>query len=190
MSPTFLLGKYDCSSPNGYGKARVKGPFLTTTDISCGKFIYRMWLNEPMRRFWLVSEDSDSLIEKVGAMSKHRFGHLEIPLQRVHTELTNVCDFNCRFCLKSEMKRPFGFMETDLAKGVITEISSNHICEKITLHIMGEPTIHPDFFEILDHPESVGVKVGLTMNGGAWRQYGQTPPGLRPPSDRCFAAAP
>jgi molybdenum cofactor biosynthesis enzyme MoaA len=84
------------------------------------------------------------------AMSKHRFGHIEIPLQRVHIELTNVCDFNCCFCPKSEMKRPFGFMETDLAKGVITEIGSNHICEKITLHIMGEPTIHPDFFEILE----------------------------------------
>lgn len=100
------------------------------------------------------------------AMSKHRFGHIEIPLQRVHIELTNVCDFNCCFCPKSEMKRPFGFMETDLAKGVITEIGSNHICEKITLHIMGEPTIHPDFFEILEHAESVGVKVGLTTNGG------------------------
>lgn len=31
---------------------------------------------------------------------------------------------------------------------------------------MGKPTIHPDFFEILEHAESVGVKVGLTTNGG------------------------
>lgn len=32
--------------------------------------------------------------------------------------------------------------------------------------VMGEPTIHPDFFEILEHAESVGLKVGLTTNGG------------------------
>jgi MoaA/NifB/PqqE/SkfB family radical SAM enzyme len=98
-------------------------------------------------------------------MSKNRFGHIEIPLERVHIELTNVCDFNCQFCPKSEMKRPYGFMETDLAKRAMSEIASNRICEKITLHIMGEPTIHADFFEILDHAKSLGVKVGLTTNG-------------------------
>jgi sulfatase maturation enzyme AslB (radical SAM superfamily) len=70
-------------------------------------------------------------------MSKNRFGHIEIPLERVHIELTNVCDFNCQFCPKSEMKRPYGFMETDVAKRAITEIASNRICEKITLHIKG-----------------------------------------------------
>ena len=98
-------------------------------------------------------------------MSRHRFGHVEIPLKRVHIELTNVCDLNCAFCPKSVMKRPYGFMDTELAKSLITELGSNNICEKITLHTMGEPTIHRDFFDILQYAESVGVKVGLTTNG-------------------------
>ncbi|MBW2039796.1 MAG: radical SAM protein [Deltaproteobacteria bacterium] len=99
-------------------------------------------------------------------MSKERFGHIEIPLKRIHIELTNICDFNCVFCPKSVMKRPYGSMETDLAKRLITEIGSSRICEKITFHVMGEPTLHPDFFEILEHAESKRVKVGLTTNGG------------------------
>ena len=98
-------------------------------------------------------------------MSGVSFGHIEIPLKRVHIELTNVCDFNCAFCPKSVMKRPYGFMATTLAKRVIAELGSNNICEKITLHVMGEPTLHPNFFDILRHAESVGVNVGLTTNG-------------------------
>jgi len=101
-----------------------------------------------------------------GFMNKKKFGHIEIPLQRVHIELTNICDFNCVFCPKSEMKRPYGYMDTALAKRIITEIKENNICEKITFHVMGEPTLHPDFFEILSYAQDSGVKVGLTTNGG------------------------
>lgn len=95
-----------------------------------------------------------------------KFGHVEVPLKRVHIELTNVCDFNCVFCPKSEMKRPYGYMETALAKRIITEIKENNISEKITFHVMGEPTLHRDFFEILSHARDLGMKVGLTTNGG------------------------
>jgi len=97
---------------------------------------------------------------------RQRFGHIEIPLQRVHIELTNVCDFNCLFCPKSEMKRRYGYMDSDLARRIISEIRENNICEKITFHVMGEPTLHPDFFGILSYAIEKGVKVGLTTNGG------------------------
>lgn len=97
---------------------------------------------------------------------KRKFGHIEIPLKRVHIELTNICDFNCVFCPKSEMKRPYGYMDTGLAKRIITEIGSNGICDKITFHVMGEPTLHKDFFEILSHACAENVRVGLTTNGG------------------------
>jgi len=98
-------------------------------------------------------------------MEKRRFGHIEIPLKRVHIELTNVCDFNCLFCPKSLMKRPFGYMDRGLAGRIIDEIAQNGICEKVTFHVMGEPTLHPHFFDILGYALEKGVKVGLTTNG-------------------------
>ncbi|MFC1814341.1 radical SAM/SPASM domain-containing protein [Thermodesulfobacteriota bacterium] len=107
-------------------------------------------------------------------MGKKYYGHVEVPLQRVHIELTNVCEFNCVFCPKAEMKRPNGFMKTDLAKRIITEIGANGVCHKITFHVMGEPTLHPDFFEILEHAQNEKVRVGLTTNGvGLGRKIGQ-----------------
>ena len=96
---------------------------------------------------------------------KKRFGHVEIPLQRVHIELTNVCQFNCVFCPKAEMTRKYGYMDTDLAKRLITEIRQARLCEKITFHVMGEPTLHKDFSPILDHAKAEGMNVGLTTNG-------------------------
>jgi MoaA/NifB/PqqE/SkfB family radical SAM enzyme len=98
-------------------------------------------------------------------MNKKLYGHIEIPLQRVHIELTNVCNFNCVFCPKSEMKRPYGFMDTNMARALITEIGNEKISDKITLHVMGEPTLHRDFFSIVDHAHNENVKVGLTTNG-------------------------
>jgi MoaA/NifB/PqqE/SkfB family radical SAM enzyme len=100
-------------------------------------------------------------------MDKRRFGHIEVPLKRVHIELTNVCDFDCLFCPKSVMKRPFGYMDTDLARKIIDEIGENGICEKVTFHVMGEPTMHPRFFDILGYAMDKRVKVGLTTNGSS-----------------------
>ena len=57
-------------------------------------------------------------------MDKKYLGHIQIPLQRVHLELTNICEFNCRFCPKNEMTRTYGHIDTDLAKRAITEISN------------------------------------------------------------------
>ncbi|MDH5636918.1 MAG: radical SAM protein [Nitrospinota bacterium] len=96
---------------------------------------------------------------------KTRFGHLQVPLKRVHIELTNACEFGCRFCPKSIMERSYGFMDKELGKKIISEVAQNNIAEKVTFHVMGEPTMHPDFFEFLEHAAAVGQKVGLTTNG-------------------------
>jgi MoaA/NifB/PqqE/SkfB family radical SAM enzyme len=56
-------------------------------------------------------------------------------------------------------------METDLAKRIISELKSKEVCEKITFHVMGEPTMHRDFFEILEYAAETGMNVGLTTNG-------------------------
>ncbi|MBF0506699.1 MAG: radical SAM protein [Nitrospirae bacterium] len=130
-------------------------------------------------------------------MTAKKFGHIEIPLKRVHIELTNVCDFNCVFCPKSEMKRSYGYMDTGLARRIITDLKANGICEKITFHVMGEPTLHRDFFAILDHAACEKMDVGLTTNGAGLGgetgrrllDYGlhQLDISLQTPDERSFA---
>jgi MoaA/NifB/PqqE/SkfB family radical SAM enzyme len=64
------------------------------------------------------------------------------------------------------MTRRYGYMDPGLAKRIISEIGGRGISEKITFHVMGEPTLHPQFSHILDHADAEGVNVGLTTNGG------------------------
>lgn len=91
--------------------------------------------------------------------------YLKLPLKRIHIELTSICNFNCTFCPKSFMTRRNGYIETTLAKKIISEIAQNRISEKITFHIMGEPFLHPDFFEIIQYAVAEKVKIGVTTNG-------------------------
>ncbi len=86
--------------------------------------------------------------------------------QRIHIELTNRCNFSCIFCPDSVMTRKRGFMEEPLALAAIDQIAELNIADKVTFHVMGEPLLHPKFFQILDHARLRHVPVGLTTNGG------------------------
>jgi MoaA/NifB/PqqE/SkfB family radical SAM enzyme len=95
-----------------------------------------------------------------------RYGELvQLPLQRIHIELTNVCNFDCTFCPKQEMTRNYEYMDFERVCGIIDEIAEYKMAEKITFHVMGEPFMHPRFFEILEHAAERGVKTGITTNG-------------------------
>jgi MoaA/NifB/PqqE/SkfB family radical SAM enzyme len=91
--------------------------------------------------------------------------YLPSKFQRIHLELTNKCNFSCVFCPDCVMTRERGFMEEDLARSALDQIADLDIAEKVTFHVMGEPLLHPRFFEILDHAASRKLAVGLTTNG-------------------------
>jgi MoaA/NifB/PqqE/SkfB family radical SAM enzyme len=90
---------------------------------------------------------------------------VQFPLQRIHIELTNVCNFDCTFCPKQEMTRKYDYMDYDRVRGIIDQVAEYNLSEKITFHVMGEPFMHPKFFDILDYAAELGVKTGITTNG-------------------------
>lgn len=85
--------------------------------------------------------------------------------KRIHLELTNRCNFSCTFCPDSKLTRERRFMDPDLAVSALDQIADLNLTEKVTFHIMGEPLLHPNFFDILDHAGKIGLPVGLTTNG-------------------------
>ncbi|MCH8157411.1 MAG: radical SAM protein [Nitrospinae bacterium] len=95
-----------------------------------------------------------------------RIGEIvQFPLQRIHIELTNVCNFDCTFCPKQEMTRKYEYMEYDRVCAIIDQVAEYNLSEKITFHVMGEPFMHSRFFDILEHAAALGVKTGITTNG-------------------------
>ncbi len=91
--------------------------------------------------------------------------YLPSKFQRIHLELTNRCNFSCVFCPDAKMTRRRGLMDEGLAKSALDQISRLDLAEKVTFHVMGEPLLHPGFFNILDHAGRLNIRVGLTTNG-------------------------
>ena len=56
-------------------------------------------------------------------------------------------------------------MDKELAKRLVEEIACEGIAEKVVFHIMGEPTLYPNLYEILDHGKKVGLPTTLSTNG-------------------------
>ncbi len=63
------------------------------------------------------------------------------------------------------MMRKRGVMDVELARSALDQISELNLAEKVTFHVMGEPLLHPRFFDILDHARARNLPVGLTTNG-------------------------
>ena len=80
---------------------------------------------------------------------------------KIYIEITNVCNLDCSFCPKTN--RTPEFMSFELFKNVITQVKP--LCKEITLHVMGEPTLHPQFKEFVNYAKKQDVTINLTTNG-------------------------
>ena len=80
-------------------------------------------------------------------------------------ELTNKCNFHCTFCPSDSQTRAIGSMDLELVKRLYEEAAAKKIDSRVNLHLMGEPTLHPDLIEILDFGASKNIKTDLVTNG-------------------------
>ena len=81
--------------------------------------------------------------------------------KKVYIEITNICNLNCSFC--PGHKRIAKQMS---AKDFATVLDkTHHIGENFYLHLMGEPTAHSEFEQILEICNSYGIRPNITTNG-------------------------
>ena len=78
-------------------------------------------------------------------------------------ELTYACNLACIHCLSSSGRRDPRELNTEEARAVIDELARLQV---FYVNIGGgEPTIRPDFFELIDHCVASGVGVKFSTNG-------------------------
>lgn len=63
------------------------------------------------------------------------------------------------------MKRPVEHMNLGMAKRLLSEIKALELAPKVTFHVMGEPTLHPHFLDILRFSARLGLENSLVTNG-------------------------
>ncbi len=82
-------------------------------------------------------------------------------LKRIYIEISNICNVQCSFCPVVERDNQV-LTPVDFEKILI---QARPLAEEVCLHLMGEPTAHPQFSEILDLCDKHKVKIQLTTNG-------------------------
>ena len=82
-------------------------------------------------------------------------------LKKIYIEITNYCNLACSFCLQSA--RPRAFMHPDAFEEILRKITGG--TGHISLHVMGEPLLHPDIELLLARSHDHGLRVNLTTNG-------------------------
>lgn len=87
-------------------------------------------------------------------------------LKRVYLEITNSCNLNCPFCTN---EKGHDFLDLETIKNYISQIKQH--CDYIYLHILGEPTLHPNFNEIFDYLDDSNMKLQLVTNGTLLDKY-------------------
>lgn len=82
-------------------------------------------------------------------------------IKKAYFEITNVCNMNCSFCPGT--KRRKGFIACSDFETIAKKLSGK--IPYLYLHLMGEPTIHPELRKILEIAGKLGFKVIITTNG-------------------------
>ena len=87
---------------------------------------------------------------------------------KAYVEITNVCNKNCSFC-PGTVRSP----------GRMSFEDFSHVChsllgltEYIYLHVMGEPTTHPELCKFIEYATRIGLKCAVTTNGSLLSRVG------------------
>lgn len=97
-------------------------------------------------------------------------------MNSVYIETTNVCNLHCSFCPSGQAagnpSQDFRreFMARDVFARCISEADRN--VENVYFHVLGEPTLHPNFTDYLETLEQTKLKLNLTTNGTTIKQIG------------------
>ena len=81
--------------------------------------------------------------------------------KKIYCEISGACNLTCDFCPLTD--EPRGFMELDLFQKIADEVAE--ISERIYLHVMGEPLLHPQFDQFIKACEKRKLAVHLVTNG-------------------------
>lgn len=81
-------------------------------------------------------------------------------------ELTNACNFRCCFCPTGtrSMQRMRGFMSDDVAGAIVENVRRYHI-PGVRFIRWGEPTLHPQYLDILARVKQAGALIHINTNG-------------------------
>lgn len=96
---------------------------------------------------------------------------LSVPPVQLEVSLTSKCNLNCIWCTDSDWRRLHpGTLETPVLLSALKQFKDMGT-KALVIEGGGEPTLHPDFREIVLEAKNMGYVLGLITNGTAFKDY-------------------
>lgn len=86
-------------------------------------------------------------------------------VKMVFLEVTNYCNFSCCFCPQGISTRSPEHMDAEHAKDLIGQLHEMGYQNDLYFHILGEPLLHPDIFDIVEFASRLMKRAILFTNG-------------------------
>lgn len=109
-------------------------------------------------------ENSVAHLRAVLARGEHPHGRPPPAPKRVIVEPTNACNLKCAYCGNKDMLRARTFLDVGLYRRLLDEMVELGV-PRITLHTVGEPTLHPRIGEMLRMATERRRVVTISTNG-------------------------
>ncbi len=81
----------------------------------------------------------------------------------VELHLTDNCNLNCEWCTDKELRQNKAVLDTQIIKKLFREFWKHGT--GVTLEGGGEPTLHPNFREVVETGNNFNIDMGLITNG-------------------------
>ena len=94
----------------------------------------------------------------------HPHGVIPDVPNRLIVEPTNACNLRCSYCGNKDMLRPWTYLPMPLYEKLIGEMVELSI-PRLTLHTIGESTLHPRLADMVRAAKDAGLTVTLSTNG-------------------------
>ncbi len=98
--------------------------------------------------------------ENVGYNQNISLDTIDTPLY-FYLELNNCCNLKCKFC--SILNKGNEYMKLDMVKHILNELKNNDIYD--VYYTGGEPLLHPNFMEIVEYADKLGIRQTVLTNG-------------------------
>lgn len=82
---------------------------------------------------------------------------------RIYFEFTGKCNLACRYCFTSSSPEKETGMSTEMVKSLLEDMKNSGVIN--VRFTGGEPTIRPDWYEVLTYAKSLGLVVAISSNG-------------------------
>ncbi len=85
-------------------------------------------------------------------------------IRNLYLEITNHCNLECKMCYRQVWQQEMGFMPLETVKEIAQQLEDFPRLEKVIIGGIGEPTYHPNFFEIVKCLAQK-IPIVITTNG-------------------------